>query len=348
MGYQNREYYREGSPSAWSMEDAPVVKWILIVTVAIYLLQIFIVRDNPVPDFDVKRTVDSEATTEQAKRKKFYDDTNQYLQDLIQWSPQESVVTRWLELDPKTTLKQGQIWRLVTVAFCHDRFSLFHIAFNMIVFFMFGREMERIYGSREFLMFYLSAALVSSLAFLGIAALTGSQVPAVGASGAVMGIVMLFTMHYPRHTILLFWVIPIEMRYAMAIYIIVDLYPLLRQLSGERFSTGIGHAAHLGGALMGFVYYKYHWRLSGILDRIPSRPRQQRVRSTSTKPERPNSEMLIYKFPQRTRLSQQETEEVDRILAKISIVGKDGLTDEESEVLNRASNTLKWKRDYTD
>src|SRR5262245_35795734 len=226
MGIANRDYYRESTSSNWTLGDAPAVKYIILATVAIFLLQIFSTR--PSRDGDRSR---------------------------------ESVVEEWLVYDTDKILKQGQVWRLTTNAFCHDRFGLFHILFNMLFLYWFGREVEGIYGSREFVLFYLTAATVSGLASLGLDLALGTTRIALGASGAVLAVTMLFTLHYPRHEILLFFIIPIQMRWLMALFVIWDLHPLLLMLSGDDIRTGIGHAAHLGGLLFGFLYFRFQWRL---------------------------------------------------------------------------------------
>ena len=332
MGIENREYLRDANQSAWSFGDAPVVKSIILATVAVFLAQIFIVTDtNPRMVEESFHERDPNGGNEL---------TDEQWQQLNRMMPRESLVTTWLQLDPKTTLKKGQVWRLLTHAFCHSRESLFHILFNMICLFLFGREMERMYGSREFLLFYLLAAIVAAFAYLAIDWYTGRSIPAIGASGAIMGVMMLFTLHYPRHMIYLFWIIPIEMRYAMALYVLVDLHPILLSLSGDRISTGIGHAAHLGGAAFGFLYYYFNWRIARLVGHFEHLKPQQKRGSPAR--------LRIYDVPRLTRLSTDETEQVDRVLAKISMLGHDSLTDEERAILKNASNILKKKRDYLD
>ena len=119
-----------------------------------------------------------------------------------------SIVQEWFELNPKKTVEQGQIWRLVTSAFCHDRHGLWHILFNMLLLCWFGQRLERMYGSTEFLLFYLVATVCASLAYVGLAYHGGSKVPAIGASGAIMGVMMLYVIYYPFEQFLLFWFIP--------------------------------------------------------------------------------------------------------------------------------------------
>ena len=116
---------------------------------------------------------------------------------------------------------QGQVWRLLTHAFCHDRYGVFHILFNMLFLYWFGCTLESMYGSREFLLFYLAAAVFAGLAFVGLDLYTGSRIPGIGASGAVMAVTMLYAMHFPRDTDFCFLAHP--RGNALADYLLRDL-----------------------------------------------------------------------------------------------------------------------------
>src|SRR5580704_10733376 len=94
-------------------------------------------------------------------------------------------VTDLFDLSP-TAVLHGQVWRLVTYAFCHEPGSPFHILFNMLFLFWFGATLERMYGTREFMLFYFASAFISGLAFLALAIAMHDRTPAIGASGAVM------------------------------------------------------------------------------------------------------------------------------------------------------------------
>src|SRR5262249_54483857 len=122
---------------------------------------------------------------------------------LHRWMPGERVsrVQEWCELDSNKVVYQGQVWRLLTHAFCHERFGVLHILFNMLFLCWWGCTLESMYGSREFLLFYLTAAVVAGLAFVGLDMWTGSSTPGIGASGAVLAVTMLYALHFPRETI---------------------------------------------------------------------------------------------------------------------------------------------------
>jgi membrane associated rhomboid family serine protease len=322
MGIASRDYYRESTASSWLLTDAPVVKYIILLTVAVFLAQIFSVRDVRLSTRDA---------VEKVRQKN--PDFNPNLDDVpadFAVVYKTSVVTDWLDLDPNKTVRSGQVWRLVTHAFCHDRSNLLHILFNMLFLYWFGREVEALYGSREFLLFYLAAAVTAGLAYVALDFYLGISVPALGASGAVLGVTMLFTLHYPRHVILLFFILPMQMRWVMALILVWDLHPMLRTLAGEQVQTGIAHAAHLGGLAFGYCYYRFHWRLDRLAVRIP-----QFVR----RPTAPRPRLRI--APGTTPESGMGTDRVDQILAKISRTGRDSLTADEQAILRAESERIR-------
>src|SRR2546423_14507237 len=98
----------------------------------------------------------------------------------------------------------GEVWRLLTGAFLHS-FGWQHIVFNMLIVWWAGSEVEAIYGPREFLAFYLSAAVLSSAAYVGWDVVFGTgHSTALGASGAATAVLMLVALHYPNRTIYFF------------------------------------------------------------------------------------------------------------------------------------------------
>ena len=354
MGIQNRDYYRKanatGAWADWGLYPMPpVVKWIIIANVVVFVLQMVVTQEihrSPLeklrkyyPDLDKFLRENENNPEKMEEYKKKYPELKHMLEDesldqLLHPTERVSVVQEWFELDSRKVVREGQVWRLVTHAFCHDRFGIFHIAFNMLFLYWFGCTIESMYGSREFLLFYLTAAVVAALAFVGLDLWTGSAIPGIGASGAVMAVTMLYAMHFPRETFCIFWVFHIEMRWLMLFYVIFDLHPVLLALSGERFFSGIAHAAHVGGLAFGFIYAKSQLRLESLLDRLPALrkpkwdPPRLRIAPESMPEPQPDPEM----------------ERLDDLLQKISENGQASLTDEEREVLRRASEQMRRRR----
>lgn len=150
-------------------------------------------------------------------------------------------------------LMQGRVWTLITSVFSHN--SLIHLFFNMYVLFNFGPIIETVLGTKSFIKFYLMAGLVSSLTHVCVSAflLEKPGLPALGASGSISGIILIFSLLFPRQILLLFGLIPIRALYGALIFVGLDLWGLIMQSEGG--GLPIGHGAHLGGALFGTYYY---------------------------------------------------------------------------------------------
>jgi membrane associated rhomboid family serine protease len=133
-------------------------------------------------------------------------------------------------------------YQLVTHMFTHGGWA--HIIFNMFALWSFGTWLERSWGPKKFLIFYLACGLVA-----GITHLVFENVPAVGASGAIMGLLAAFAYLFPNTEMMIFPIpVPIKAKFAIAIMAAVDLF-------GGVYPTGskIAHFAHLGGLVMGFL-----------------------------------------------------------------------------------------------
>ena len=158
----------------------------------------------------------------------------------------------WLALWP---LESGRFapWQLVSYSFLHG--GLTHLAFNMFGLWMFGSELERVWGGRRLAVFYFSSVLAAALAQMAVAQLTGSLVPTVGASGGLFGLLVGFAIVFPHRRITpLFPPIP------MPAPVFVALYGGIELLLGVTGSvSGVAHFAHLGGIAGGWLVLRY-WR----------------------------------------------------------------------------------------
>lgn len=156
-----------------------------------------------------------------------------------------------------------EVWQLVSYGFLHG--GLTHLLFNMLALWMFGGAIERLFGSRPFLVYYLVCVIGAAAAQLAVIAwFTGGFYPTVGASGGVFGILLAFGMMYPQARIMpLFPPIP------MPAWLFVTLYGLAELVLGVTGTqAGVAHFAHLGGMAAGFVLIQY-WR-----GRLPWKPRR--------------------------------------------------------------------------
>lgn len=355
MGLQDRDYTRDssytGRTSGVVDSLSPVVKALIAVNVVVFVLQFFAVREltpaemqafwnqQPESTKNAYRQMDRLLEEPARKRGKLADmpaeapaENEPPPESFLERATQEriSIVHEWLALKPSRIMR-GEVWRLLTHAFCHDRTSVFHILFNMMGLYFFGVTLESMYGGREFLAFYLVAAVLSGIATLGLDLFIGSDIPAVGASGGVMAVLMLFAAHYPR-SIILIWFIPVEARWVVVLYVLFDLSPVLLALAGDPMSSGIAHAGHLGGLAFGFLYWRLGLRLTGFWSGLAKGKRQvRRLWGTYPRIARPSPD-------------QDLQDRVDAILKKLHESGVDSLTDEERRILEEASERLRQRR----
>lgn len=156
-------------------------------------------------------------------------------------------------------------YQIVSHMFMHAGFG--HILFNMFALFMFGPPLEALWGPKKFLFFYFFAGFGALFLHLFVKYLEMSyfggpmwevNIPMLGASGAIFGLLLGFGMMFPESRImLLIPPIPIKAKYFVLILAVLELF-----LGVSRLSSGIAHFAHLGGALFGFLLILY-WRKYG-------------------------------------------------------------------------------------
>jgi membrane associated rhomboid family serine protease len=143
-------------------------------------------------------------------------------------------------------------WQLVSYGFLHG--DLTHLIFNMLGLWMFGAELERLWGRHRYWQFLLASLLAAAAMQLLITWLTASRVPTVGASGALFGLLLAFGMLFPNRIIVPL-IPPIPMK-ARTFVIVFGVLELVLGLYGR---SGVAHFAHLGGMLGGFLMIRY-WR----------------------------------------------------------------------------------------
>lgn len=144
-------------------------------------------------------------------------------------------------------------WQVLTYAFVHA--GLPHLLFNMFGVYMFGSDLERVWGPRRYLSYYLTCALSAATAQLVVASLTGAYYPTVGASGAVFGLLLAYAMVFPKRTIMpLFPPIPMRAPVFVAVYGVLELV-----LGVTGTQAGVAHFAHLGGLAGGFLLMRF-WK----------------------------------------------------------------------------------------
>jgi membrane associated rhomboid family serine protease len=235
-------------------------------------------------------------------------------------------------------LRHGFVWQLITFQFLHA--DELHLFFNLIAIYFFGRPMEEYLGRARFLQLYLTSGVVGGLCQVLFApiwpAYFGGQV--VGASAGAFGLVAAFATLFPDRTLtlLLFFVLPVNMRARTLIWISVGLATLGLLNPGGQMAD----AAHLGGILTGFLFVR--WLVQG-------RGWRWRVRWAAP-PAPKRSRILVGAAPRKRSAWQQAqagkldslppeefiSREVDPILDKISAHGFQSLTDRERQILEQA------------
>ena len=316
MGIHNRDYIRDEPPgghysgsgfgSSPVGSDAWAIKRIIVACVVVFFLQ------------------------------------NLFPSDEVRVGPQGIEITRgltgWLDLN-WAGLTKFQLWRVVTYGFCHSTQGLAHIFFNMFGLWIFGRAIEQLYGAKETLAFFVATVAVSGVVEVVAQHYAGLNPSVIGASGGVMGVLILTAMHFPK-TMVQFLFIPFafELRWLALGYVALDVW---RVMAG---GTGIAALAHLSGAAFGYVYFQTGLRLTGgpsygrrsrgiggwLRSKLASRPKKP-VRNADQK------DVRLYEPPAPDQLDA----EVDRILEKINLTGRDSLTPEENEILLKASERYK-------
>lgn len=216
-----------------------------------------------------------------------------------------------LGLRPAWVVERLWVWQFLTYMFLHGGF--FHLLFNMFVLWMFGTQIERLWGPTRFLHYYLVCGL-------GAAALSfvfNYNSIIIGASGAVLGVLLAFGMLFPNQYIYLWFLVPIRAKYLVAGLAGLELLYLF-----SAPESGIARAAHVGGMLAGYVYLK--WGGRSPVERLAKRWRRRKLK-------------LIDGDAPRVPGSRRVETEIDRILDKISEHGLDSLTNEEARILDEAS-----------
>jgi membrane associated rhomboid family serine protease len=316
MGIYDRDYYRREGPSYIGsfMERGKVCKWLVIINVVCFMLQVFSPEVSPAVQDDSGQT---------------------------QFAPQQKkqILTEVFDLDAQA-VSEGQVWRLLTYAFLHDVGSFMHILFNMLFLWWFGTDVEDLYGPVEFLTFYLVSAVVGALAYVAAwMAGVGSANPVIGASGAVMAVMVVCAMHYPSRVIWVFMFLPIPIWFFV-------LFELMRDwvtfATHARTTTAV--SVHLGGGIFGFAYYELQWRLSGFFSGFKAMQRR-----------RPRARLRVYReeveapamdrgAPSGIDMNEQLEAKLDAVLDKVARLGQASLTESERQILLRASEVYKRKK----
>jgi membrane associated rhomboid family serine protease len=243
---------------------------------------------------------------------------------------------RFMELNftlSREGLTEYRFHTLLTAAF--SQFDVNHILFNMIGLWVFGKIVEERYGGRGVAYVYLVAALTASAAHLGMSLARGDDAGMLGASGAVMGLMAVAALTEPNAIMLLFFVIPLKLKWVAVLYVVLDLAGV-----ADVQTDRVAHAAHLGGMLAGFLLWRFGSAWLGGMAPGGAGPFARLRRLFRRRPklrvvERPAPEDELDEPP--PGVDATTASRVDQILAKIHREGLGALSAEEKEFLKEAS-----------
>jgi len=289
MAWEDRDYYREGPRFGSRLGKGSVVTWLLVINCIVFVLDAILSSGMRIPAW---------------------------------LSP------RWAgNFNAEQAIFGFQLWRWFTYQFLHADF--FHILFNMIGLYFFGPLLEQWWGSKRFTAFYLLCGISSAVVFTLFVLLApgvilppgadGRAMPLVGASGAIFGILAGAATLFPRQRVMLiFPPIPMSMRTMALIFLGIAALSLL---AGS--PNAGGQAAHLGGALLGFILVKSP-RLLDWADRFSPSAIQHNVNRG--------------RFERKRKQAAAREAELDRVLAKVKEKGLHSLTRGEKKTLQQATD----------
>jgi membrane associated rhomboid family serine protease len=287
MGLYDRDYtqadYRSQQHYAPRMRMAlprftPVVKWLLIINFAIYLFGTFLFPENiAMPGLRFRITF----------------------------------LEKWFSVFPRSPGYILHFWRLITYQFLHGNF--FHIIFNMLWLFFLGPSLERHWGGKKFIIFYLGCGAAGGLFYTLLVLLNflGAG-PMVGASGSILGVFAACAILFPKFVVYLF-PLPVAIPIRVAAVAGIAMYIFF---VATRSANAGGHAAHLAGMAAGAAYvFSQSWR-----DKFKLKVRAGRWEK---------------KMAERRNLQV----ELDRILQKVHESGIHSLTSKEKKILKQATKS---------
>ena len=164
------------------------------------------------------------------------------------------VIFDYFKLYPKMVVGSLAIWQPFSYLFLHG--GLWHLFFNMIALWMFGAELERTWGTQRFLQFYFLCGVGAGVCVVIADIATGSpNIPTIGASGAIFGVLLAFGLLFPNNLIWVWFLFPIKAKYFVLALGAINFLYLIKEPG-----SGVSHIAHLGGMLIGYLYLRSGYR----------------------------------------------------------------------------------------
>ncbi len=234
---------------------------------------------------------------------------------LIELSGKRSTLFLSFGLVPSMVWTQLKIWQIFTYSFIHGGF--FHIFFNMFVLWMFGKDLENQWGTKDFLIYYFVCGMGAG--FITVLFGINSIIPIVGASGAIYGLLVAYGFTYPNRTVYLYGVFPLKVKYVVLGFGVIAFVASLSITQSK-----VSHITHLAGMIIGIVYILFNFRWKNI------RLWYTKIRLGSIQNKQSSYE------DEEAHIKMQ----VDKILDKLNDQGWESLTSKEEKFLTRASRRI--------
>ena len=229
-------------------------------------------------------------------------------------SNQERILFQLFGIVPSNTVFNFMIWQPFTYLFFHG--GIWHVLINMFVLWMFGSELEKIWGKKIFLKYYFFTGIGSGI--ITVIFSLNSSIPVVGASGAVYGILLAYGLIFPERRVYLYFLIPIKVKY------FIFFIGFIAFFSSFGSNDGVSHLTHLSGMIIGLIYLKSNFEFNNIKKIIFNY--QFRFKNKFNKNNHQHEDDLRF--------------EVDSLLDKINKTGYDNLSEKEKIFLYEASKKL--------
>jgi len=237
----------------------------------------------------------------------------------------QGFVIEWFAFQPTLELL-SRPWVPFTYMFLHA--DLMHLLVNMLILFFFGPPLEAKWGGREFLNYYIVCGLGgAALSFVF------QPVSIIGASGALLGVMLAFAMNWPNAPIYVWGIFPVQAKYLVGFFVIMDILGARAGVQGG----GTAHFAHLGGVLTGFLYLKADWRPRERLRSLQKAATRQRRLAIVPRDENGEEHPEAASSGKPPRDDAALYDRVDEVLDKISAEGMSSLTPAELKLLDEVS-----------
>ena len=232
-------------------------------------------------------------------------------------------------------IQEYMVWQFLTYMFLHG--GWLHIIFNLLTLWMFAGSLEEIWGSKLFLKYYIYCGVGAGIFITAMNLYTGNPNPTIGASGALYGILLAYGMTWPNREVLLYFLIPIKIKYLVLIFGLIEFFGTFNQSN-----TGISHIGHIGGLVSGFILLKFFFK------KPPQKFSGSAGVASSRKGSPEKSGNFVSAFFKKRRLEKKKheiekrieaKEIIDTLLEKIARSGMSSLTHEEKK-------NLEWARKH--